>query len=383
MIEAYDALACSLYFLGDFEPARQYAMRGVQIWRSGNLQSHAQDFGHPVGHPVVGCLCYQAQSEWHLGEMASSRATMAEAISLAKELNDTSALALALQYAAVLAYFEHNPVEVDRLASDLIELATRHNFAYWLTAGAILRGWARCASGDTVEGISWIEDGIRDSRASGSIIGLPFFLTRKAEALHMADRTPEALDAINEAEALVERTGARWWGAELHRLRGGFLKAIGADESQIEASFCAAIRTAKEQNLISLAKRAEASYAEYRSQKAGALGRYGFRPEKISLARLPVSGSDVFGREEHLAFLHEAWASEHVNIVTIVAWAGVGKSTLVNHWLGQMSVEHYRSAELVFGWSFYRQGTSGGSSSADEFFYAALTWFGDPQPPIR
>jgi hypothetical protein len=32
-----------------------------------------------------------------------------------------------------------------------------------------------------------------------------------------------------------------------------------------------------------------------------------------------------------------------------------------------MAAQHYRSAKLVFGWSFYRQGTSGGSSSADEF----------------
>ena len=30
MIGAYRALACTLYFLGDFETARQYAMRGVQ-----------------------------------------------------------------------------------------------------------------------------------------------------------------------------------------------------------------------------------------------------------------------------------------------------------------------------------------------------------------
>ena len=45
-----------------------------------------------------------------------------------------------------------------------------------------------------------------------------------------------------------------------------------------------------------------------------------------------------------------------------------------------MAVEHYRSAELVFGWSFYRQGSSGGSSSGDEFLDSALTWFGDPDP---
>ena len=54
MIGAYHALACTLYFLGDFESARQYAMRGVQIWRSGSVQSHAED----VHTPVVACLCY-------------------------------------------------------------------------------------------------------------------------------------------------------------------------------------------------------------------------------------------------------------------------------------------------------------------------------------
>src|SRR6516165_3806281 len=105
-------------------------------------------------------------------------------------------------------------------------------------------------------------------------------------------------------------------------------------------------------------------------------------PDKISLARLPVTGSEIFGREEDLTFLDRAWVKKEVNVVTIVAWAGVGKSTLVNHWLRRMAAKHYRSAELVFGWSFYRQGTRGDTSSADEFLDAALNWFGDPDPRI-
>src|SRR5262245_15289526 len=40
------------------------------------------------------------------------------------------------------------------------------------------------------------------------------------------------------------------------------------------------------------------------------------------------------------------------------------------------------SAELVFGLSFYRQGTSGGTSSADEFIDEALAWFGDTDPRL-
>jgi serine/threonine protein kinase len=106
-------------------------------------------------------------------------------------------------------------------------------------------------------------------------------------------------------------------------------------------------------------------------------------PKKISISRLPVTGSEVFGREEDIAFLDRAWANKQINVVTIVAWAGVGKSTLVNHWLLRMAAEQYRSAQLVFGWSFYRQGTSGGTSSADEFIDAALAWFGDADPRLR
>jgi predicted ATPase len=127
------------------------------------------------------------------------------------------------------------------------------------------------------EGISWIEQGIRDLQATGAVLGMPVFLARKAETLHLADRTSEALEAIREAEALAEEREERWWCAELHRLRGVFLAAIGADEIQIETSFCEAIRTAKEEKSISLEKRAEKTYAEYRRQKESASGGRGFR----------------------------------------------------------------------------------------------------------
>ena len=89
-----------------------------------------------------------------------------------------------------------------------------------------------------------IEEGIAVWRATGSMLVVPYWLALKAEALHLADRIPEALTAIREAEALAETSGERWWRAELHRLRGVFLTTIGADETQIEFSFCAAIRVA-------------------------------------------------------------------------------------------------------------------------------------------
>ena len=186
-------------------------------------------------------------------------------------------LAMALGYGAELAHFERSASELECLASDLIELATRHGFVHWLAIGEVFRGWARSASGNTAEGIPWIEKGIEDYRATGSMVWVPYFLALNAEALHLADRTPDALRAITEAEAPAERCEARWWCAELHRLRGVFLAAIGADETQIEASFRAAISTAKKQKSLSLEKRAKQSYAEYRRQKASGSGGRGFR----------------------------------------------------------------------------------------------------------
>jgi glycogen debranching enzyme len=94
----------------------------------------------------------------------------------------------------------------------------------------------------------------------------------KAEALQIADRTSEALEAIREAEGLVERFEERLWRADLHRLRGVLLAAIGADETQIGTSFCEAIHAAREQKSIPLARRAETSYAEYRRRKASMSG---------------------------------------------------------------------------------------------------------------
>jgi hypothetical protein len=273
MIGAYRALACTLYYLGDFETARQYAMLGVQMWRSGSVQSPVEE----VTAPAVSCLISESLSEWHLGEIVACQATMSEAISVAKDLNDVNGLAVALQWAAILGRFERNPAEVERSASDLIELATRHHFEFWLATGSILCGWARSASGETAEGISWMEHGIRDFRANGSMLAVAFFLALKAEALYLADRTSEALEAISEAKAQVERSEERWWSAELYRLRGVFLAAVGAEETQIEASFCEAIRTAKDQKSISLAKRAEGTYGEYCRQKASRSGVCGIR----------------------------------------------------------------------------------------------------------
>jgi predicted ATPase len=166
---------------------------------------------------------------------------------------------------------------VERLASDLIELSTHQNFALWRAAGDVFRGWARSVSGAATNAISLIEDGIEAWRATGAILTVPYWLTLKSEALYLADRVTEALGAVRDAKRLIERSEERWWCAEVHRLQGVFLARLGAEGPQIEASFQAAISTARQQKSVSLEKRAEATYAEYHRQIASGSGGCGFR----------------------------------------------------------------------------------------------------------
>ena len=263
LMGAFRILAVTLYFSGDFAFARRCARRGLQLWRAGGIKSRFEE----VNSPAVVCLSFEALCEWHFGQIDSCEVKMARAICLAKELNDAYASAVALFHAGFAGHFQGNVSEVERLASDLIDLSTRQHFAQWRAGGKVFRGWARSASGSTAEGLTLIEEAIAEWRAPGSMLVVPYWLALKAEALHLAERLTEALEAVREAEALAEASGERWWLAELYRLRGMFLATTGADEAQIEEAFCKAISTAKRQKSTSLATRGEATYADYRRQK--------------------------------------------------------------------------------------------------------------------
>lgn len=100
----------------------------------------------------------------------------------------------------------------------------------------------------------------------------------------------------------------------------------------------------------------------------------------IDIKRLPQTGFELFGRHKELTLLNETWESGDTNIISFVAYGGVGKSTLVNKWVEKMRWDNYRGAEKVYAWSFYSQGTSERVTSADQFINHALEWFGDADP---
>jgi tetratricopeptide (TPR) repeat protein len=103
-------------------------------------------------------------------------------------------------------------------------------------------------------------------------------------------------------------------------------------------------------------------------------------PDKVFTAKLPVTGRELFGREEQLKILDDAWGDEKTKIISFVAWGGVGKTALVNEWLNRMGEKNWQGAQRVYGWSFYSQGTTEDrQASSDTFLANALEWFGDKE----
>jgi hypothetical protein len=65
--------------------------------------------------------------------------------------------------------------------------------------------------------------------------------------------------------------------------------------------------------------------------------------------------------------------------VTLVAWGGVGKTSLVAKWTADLAARDHDGADY-FDWSFYSQGTRDQTTaSGDPFVDAALRFFGDEE----
>jgi tetratricopeptide (TPR) repeat protein len=100
-------------------------------------------------------------------------------------------------------------------------------------------------------------------------------------------------------------------------------------------------------------------------------------PPSIKVSLPPPLTPHLFGRDDELQLLDEAWASPSTNIIVFHALGGAGKSALVSKWLARMAANNYDGARRVFGWSFFSQGSSENrSDSSEAFIDSALAFFG-------
>ena len=116
--------------------------------------------------------------------------------------------------------------------------------------------------GGSEEGIPLLVQGLAVYRNTGANLLVPFYLTMLAEVHGMAAQPDEGLNQLAEAATLVEATKERWAEAEIHRLRGDLLDAVG-DRATAEQSYLQAISVARQQSAKFFELRASASLARF------------------------------------------------------------------------------------------------------------------------
>jgi predicted ATPase len=153
-------------------------------------------------------------------------------------------------------------------------IATDQGFPLPLAEAVPLRGWALAASGHWEGGIVQIHQGLAAYQTTGATAERPYYLALLAEASTMGGQIAEGLEALTEALATLAKSRARWWEAELHRLRGELLlQHAEAQPEEVEACCQQALAVARHQQAKSLELRAAMSLArlwQYQGKRTAA-----------------------------------------------------------------------------------------------------------------
>src|SRR5262249_50357269 len=127
---------------------------------------------------------------------------------------------------------------------------------------------ARAAQGQGAEGMAQIHQGLVALRATGTEVLRPYFLGLLANECGKMGQIREGLALLDEALALVHKTGEHWPEAELHRLKGELLLVLSTDtQAEVEGCLHQAPTVAHRQQAKALELRAATSMSRLWQQQ--------------------------------------------------------------------------------------------------------------------
>jgi predicted ATPase len=195
---------------------------------------------------------------WSLGQPERAARETRAALASAEELKHPETLGFALFFNAWLHQLCRDSRKTLEHTTALLAHADEHGLVQWGAFGTSLHGWALALEGRREEGFELMSRTLEVYRAIGSEVSRPHFLGLLAEALAEDGRADEGLSWLAEALAAAEKTGGRYYEAELHRLKGELLlrranARSGArpfaapDFDEAEACFRAGLEVARRQ----------------------------------------------------------------------------------------------------------------------------------------
>ena len=191
-------------------------------------------------------LCYQSLALTAMGRMAAGIEAAREGLRHAESTGNRHSINYALCYLAAVLHIRGDDAEALSTATRSRDLALEHGFASWIGISRGIRGEALMRLGNQEDGLAEAHAGRLKHTEITANMYLPFALSLEARALAAAQRADEALALLDEALAVAERTGERWYLAELCRLQG-VVHAQAGNTPDAEERLGKALEVAEEQ----------------------------------------------------------------------------------------------------------------------------------------
>jgi DNA-binding SARP family transcriptional activator/predicted ATPase len=257
-VEAHYVLGVTFYWQGQMGSANHHLQHALARYDPVRAATHLQLY---TQDPSVICGVRLALTLWHLGEVERGRELCLETIARAEALAHPFSLAYA-RYWGLWVLIECGDMhETRRHLVALKRGVAKHRLAVWPAMASVLEGWMRAEDGDPSGGLDQMRRGAAEYRALEVSLGFPYQQGLYARACRRGGYLGEALTAVDEALAMADRTGERFWDAELHRLRGELLLDSGATVRDARTAFERSLEVAREQRARSLELRAERALA--------------------------------------------------------------------------------------------------------------------------
>jgi predicted ATPase len=251
----------NLMLAGTFASSRLYLEEGLAL---DDPISHRSLVYRTGTHPHISTQAYLGIVLFCLGypdqALARSNAAIAEARRLAHP--PSLAVSLSMGSSRVLTLSGDNAA-LNEWAGELAALATDQGFPFWRALGTIFRGWVNVKNGDVTQGISLLSSGSIAHHATGAEAFRPHNIALLAGACEIGGQIEEGLALLDDSLQIVERTGARWFAAELNRHKGWLLLRQG-HSGAAEELYRKALSIAQEQEAKLWELRAAVSLAQLR-----------------------------------------------------------------------------------------------------------------------
>ncbi len=221
LLWSHYSLGDILFWMGESVLALEHEEQAMTLYDPQQHLAPSQFYGG--FDPRVACRSIAGLVFWHLGYPEQAHKRISKSLSLARELSHPFSLAIALNFALWFHKHCREWQTVQEWAETAITLSTEQGYPLYLASGLILRGRVLVEQGQNEEGIAQIRQGLAAWRATGAGAPLSYFFTLLVEACERGEQTEEGLSVVEEALALVNKTGERRYEAELYRLKGELL----------------------------------------------------------------------------------------------------------------------------------------------------------------